>query len=467
MTIPTLSRIIVCALIGSLILFLKTDQAREPAPIRKANHSFVLTAQGNRNLDRAARANIEQSYGKLPMRFEANEGQTDPRVKFIARGAGYSVFLTGDEAALRLYRRELGNGEIAGRRTAETPVESMTLRMKLASSNSSNRVSGIGKLNSSSNYFTGNDPAAWRRGVSNYSKVKYESVYPGIDLVWYGNQRLLEHDFLVAPGADPCQIKLSFSGMDKMSIDGEGALALRAGGEDLRLLKPLAWQESNGDRRTVNCDYRIGDMNQVEFRLGEYDTTLPLVIDPVLVYSTYIGGIGADTGSDIAVDGEGSAYICGSTSSADFPGPSPIQPVKGASSEAFVLKINPAGSAIVFGAWIGGNGSDSAATVSVDQGGNIYLAGSTSSSDFPLQNPLQSSIRGPQDAFAVKIDSSGSTLLYSTYIGGTGADRVTDLAIDGAGNLHLTGATDSVDFPIVNAFQTVKNGSGAYASDNG
>src|SRR5262249_25257582 len=158
-----------------------------------------------------------------------------------------------------------------------------------------------------------------------------------------------------------------------------------------------------------------------------------------------------DSGLDISVDGAGAAYISGATTSSDFPGPGPIQSAKGASSDAYVLKINPAGDAIVFGAWIGGDGSDSAATLSVDQGGNVYLAGSTSSSNFPLQNPLQASRRGTQDAFAVKIDSSGSTLLYSTYIGGTGADRVTALAVTGDGNLYLTGITDSIDFPLVNA----------------
>jgi photosystem II stability/assembly factor-like uncharacterized protein len=385
----------------------------------------------------------------------------------MARGAGYSVFLTGDEAALQLHRREPWSGKTAERLTAETPVESMSLRMKLAGSNSSSRVSGVGKLNSSSGYFIGNDPAAWRKGISNYSKVKYESVYPGIDLVWYGNQQLLEHDFLIAPGADPSRIKLSFSGMDKMSIDGEGALVLRAGGEDLRVLKPQAWQESDGARRTISCDYRLSEKDQVEFRLGDYDSTLPLVIDPVLVYSTYIGGVGTESGLDIAIDSEGAAYICGSTASVDFPGPSPIQQVKGASTDAYVLKISPAGDAIVFGAWIGGDSGDSATTLSVDQDGNVYLAGNTSSSNFPLQNPLQPSRRGTTDAFAAKISASGSTLLYSTYIGGNGADRATALAIDNAGNLYLTGATDSIDFPLANAFQTVRRGSGAYVSDNG
>jgi len=439
---------------------------RNPSLNENAQYSSVPGARGKQNIDRTTRAHIEQAYGKLPMRFEANEGQTDARVKFIARGAGYSVFLTGDEAVMQLHKQELKSEGTAEQRAAETPVESVALRMKLAGSNSSSRVSGIGRLSSSSNYFIGNDPAAWRKGISNYSKVRYESVYPGIDLVWYGNQRLLEHDFLIAPGADPSRIRLSFSGMDKMSIDGEASLVLQAGDEDLRMLKPHAWQESTGGRRAISCDYSLSEKDQVEFRLGDYDTTLPLVIDPVLVYSTYIGGIGTDTGLDIAVDDAGAAYISGQTSSSDFPA-NQIRPTIRNLPDAYVLKINPAGDAIVFGALIGGDGGDSATTVSVDPGGNIYLAGSTSSTNFPLQNPLQTSRRGIQDAFAVKIDASGSTLLFSTYLGGEGIDSASSLAVAGDGNLYLTGSSDSGDFPLVNAFQTVKTGSGAYVSDNG
>ena len=462
-----LTRVIIFSLIAGVLLFLRPDQIRDPSLYKNPGYSFVPGARDKQNIDRTTRARVEQTYGKLPMRFEANEGQTNARVKFIARGAGYSVFLTGDEAVLRLRRREGDSERTAERRMAEMPVESVVLRMKLDGSNQSSRVSGIEKLPTTSNYFTGNNPAAWRRGVSNYSKVKYESIYPGIDLVWYGNQQTLEHDFMIAPGADPSRIKLSFSGADKMSIDGDGALVTQAGGEELRLLKPRAWQGSNGARRAITCDYRLGEKDQVEFLLGPYDTTLPLVIDPVLVYSTYIGGVGTDTGLDIAVDGEGAAYISGQTDSSDFPGPSPIQPARGTQTDAFVLKINPEGNAVVFGTWIGGNGFDSASTVSVDLSGNVYLAGSTSSLNFPLRNPLQSSRSGPSDAFAVKIDSSGSALIYSTYIGGTGADRANALAVDDAGSVYLTGDTDSGDFPVVNAFQSVKNGSGAYASDNG
>jgi uncharacterized protein (TIGR03437 family) len=386
----------------------------------------------------------------------------------MARGAGYSIFLTGDETVLQLRKGKSGDvgAEEGEKRMADRSVESADLRMKLSGSNPSSRVSGVGKLHTTSNYFIGNDPAAWRRGVSNYSKVKYESVYPGIDMVWYGNQQMLEHDFLIAPGADPSRIKLSFTGTDKVSIDGDGALVAQAGGEDLRMLKPHAWQESNGGRRAVNCEYSLSDKNQVEFRLGAYDTTLPLVIDPVLIYSTYIGGIGTDVGRGIAVDAEGAAYITGQTDSTDFPGPSQIQSAKGVATDAYVLKINPAGDAIVFGAWIGGNGSDSAISVAVDQDGAVYLAGATSSSNFPLQNPLQNSIRGPSDGFVAKINSSGSALLYSTYIGGTGTDNANGLAVDADGNLYLTGTTDSIDFPVVNAFQPFKNGGGAYSSDN-
>jgi len=461
-----LTRVIIFSLIAGALLFLRPDQIRDLSLNKNPGYSFVSVARDKQNIDRTTRARIEQAYGKLPMRFEANEGQTDARVKFMARGAGYSVFLTGDEAVMQLHKQELKTEGTAEMRTAETPVESVALRMKLAGSNSPSRVSGIGRLSSSSNYFIGNDPAAWRKGISNYSKVKYESVYPGIDLVWYGNQRLLEHDFLIAPGTDPSRIKLSFSGMDKMSIDGEGSLVLRAGDEDLRMLKPQAWQELTGGRRAISCDYSLSEKDQVEFRLGDYDTTLPLVIDPVLVYSTYIGGIGTDTGQDIAVDGAGAAYISGQTSSSDFPA-NPIQPTIRTLPDAYVLKINPAGDAIVFGALIGGDGGESAATVSVDPGGNVYLAGSTSSTNFPLQNPLQTSRRGILDAFAAKIDASGSTLLFSTYIGGEGIDNASSLAVAGDGDLYLTGSSDSGDFPLVNAFQTVKTGSGAYTSDNG
>jgi len=461
-----LTRVIIFSLIAVAILFLRPDQIRDVSLNKNPAYSFVPGARDKQKIDRTTRARIEQAYGKLPMRFEANEGQTDARVKFMARGAGYSVFLTGDEAVMQLHKQELKTEGTAELRTAETPVESVALRMKLAGSNSSSRVSGIGRLSASSNYFIGSDPAAWRKGISNYSKVKYESVYPGIDLVWYGNQQLLEHDFLIAPGADPSRIKLSFSGMDKMSIDGEGSLALRAGDEDLRMLKPQAWQELTGGRRAISCDYSLSEKNQVEFRLGDYDTTLPLVIDPVLVYSTYIGGIGTDTGQDIAVDDAGAAYISGQTSSLDFPA-NPIQPTIRNLPDAYVLKINPAGDAIVFGAMIGGDGGDSATAVSVDPGGNIYLAGSTSSTNFPLRNPLQNSRRGILDAFAAKIDASGSTLLFSTYLGGEGIDSASSLAVAGDGDLYLAGSSDSGDFPLVNAFQTVKTGSGAYTSDDG
>ncbi|MCI0664148.1 MAG: FG-GAP-like repeat-containing protein, partial [Acidobacteria bacterium] len=469
MTTRTLIRVIICTFIACAIFFLMPDQIRDPFINRNANYSFAPFTRDEQNIDSTTRTRLEQAYGKLPMRFEANEGQTDARAKFIARGAGYAVFLTDDETVLQLRKGKSGN-ERAGapeKQIAGQPGESVVLRMKLAGSNHSSRVSGLGKLQTTSNYFIGNNPAAWRSRVSNYSKVKYESVYPGIDLVWYGNQQLHEHDFLVAAGADPSRIKFSFSGTDKMSIDAEGSLVLRAGGEDLRLLKPVAWQESNGSRRTVNCDYRLSNKDQVEFRLGDYDKELPLVIDPVLIYSTYIGGIGTDTGQDIAVDCEGAAYITGQTSSADFPGPSPIQPVRGTLMDAYLLKINPAGDAVVFGTWIGGNGNDIGSSISVDLSGNTYLAGSTTSLNFPLQNPLQTSRNGLTDAFAVKINASGSMLLYSTYIGGTGIDGVSSLVVDANGNLYLTGSTDSGDFPLANAFQPLKNGSGAHASDNG
>jgi uncharacterized repeat protein (TIGR01451 family) len=442
-----------------VFLLLMTDRLGDPLLNINSDITEALNqvSRNEQKVDRVTRARIEQAYGKLPMRFEANQGQTAARVKFKARGAGYAVFLTSDEAIMQLHKA-----------TADQPVKSAALRMKLVGSNRSSRVSGIEKLQTTSNYFIGNDPAKWRRDVANYAGVRYDSVYPGIDLVWYGNQQRLEHDFLIAPGADPGLIKISFSGTEAMSIDGEGALVLRAGDEDLRLLKPLAYQESNGRRLTIACDYRIGRKDQVEFRLGDYDPKLPLVIDPVLVYSTYIGGIGGDSGLDIVVDGEGAAYIAGDTNSTDFPGPSPIQPApREASTQGFVLKINPAGDAVVFGTWIGGTGASRPFAVAIDSEGNVYLAGATNSPDFPLQNPRQSSIGGLFDAFALKINSSGSALLYSTYIGGRGEDLALALASGGNGKVYLAGRTDSGDFPVVNAFQPARNGGGVSTSGDG
>ena len=423
----------------------------------------------------ATRARIGRRYGDLPMLFEANRDQTDARVKFIARGPGYSLFLTGDEAVLRLRIADCGlriegadscSTEITNPQSAIRNPQSAILRMKLVGANRKPRVSGVEPLQTTSNYFIGNDPGKWRTNVANFAKVKYEAVYPGVDLVWYGNQQQLEHDFIVAPGADPKRIKLSFAGADSTTIDGEGALVLHTEGGDARLLKPVAWQEADGKRREIACDYRIVKKDRIGFRLGEYDRSRTLVIDPALAYSTYIGGAGLDLAYDIAVDNDGFAYITGQTDSADFPGPSPIQPAKSAQADAFVLKLNQAGDAVVYGAWLGGGSAEAGNEIAVDSTGAAVIVGVTSSDNFPTKNALQAVRKGTNDAFVAKLNSAGNDLIYSTYLGGALSDGANAVVVDASGNAYVTGVTDSLDFPLKGAFQNARQGSAFYASDN-
>jgi hypothetical protein len=247
-----------------------------------------------------ARATMGQAYGKLPQRFEANRGQTRSRAKFISRGKGFAVFLEESGAEIHLRNESAAHGP-----------RSATLRMKLVGAGSRLQIAGFDEQPGRSNYFIGSDSRQWITGVPAYSKVRYEEVWPGVDLIWYGNGQQLEHDFHLAPGADPAQIKLSFDGQQRMSIDQDGSLVLQTKGGELRLLKPVAWQEVDEGRRGVPCGYRLGKSNRLEFRLGEYDRGRALVIDPVLSYSTFLGGTGTDTGIGIAVDKDGAAYVTG------------------------------------------------------------------------------------------------------------------------------------------------------------
>ena len=272
------------------------------------------------------RAVIATQYGRLPLSFEANEGQTDGRVKFFSRGSGYSLFLTENEAVIAL--RKAGDAqkaakEVSGRMTPspgkEKSVAGATIRMELLGADSAVVPSGTDELPGKANYFIGNDPAKWRTNVPTYAKVRYASVYPGVDLVYYGNQGRLEYDFVVAPGADPRKIALKFCGAEKLILDEQGSLLLGTHGEDVRLEKPVVYQVVGGARRSVESGYTLMAGNTVCFQVGEYDRSRPLVIDPVLAYSTYLGGSGADIGNGIAVDSSGNAYVIGSTTSINFP----------------------------------------------------------------------------------------------------------------------------------------------------
>src|SRR5882724_4108897 len=280
----------------------------------------------------ARRLELAESYGRSPLRFEANQGQTDGRVKFLSRGNGYALFLTPAEAVLTL-RTPAGSGRDA------------VLRMKLLGSNPSPIITGEEELPGKSNYFIGHDPKRWRTRVSNYGRARFAGVYPGVDLVFYGNRRQLEYDFVVAPGADPSSITLGFAGADSLQIGPQGELTLQVRGGEVTWRKPVVYQEVAGVRRMVPGRYVRKGRTAVGFEVAPYDRRQPLILDPVLAYSTYLGGSDTDEGHGIAVDSSGNAYVTGVTYSTDFPAfpASAFQTVLSGNRDAFVTKLDAGG----------------------------------------------------------------------------------------------------------------------------
>lgn len=403
------------------------------------------------------RARISQ-YDGLPLQFEIRPDG------YLARGNGYSMLISGTDAILKLkvHAKETSTKNSIGETAA-------IIRMSLLGAQIPQRITGQDEAANKSNYFVGNDPSKWRRNVANFARVKIGQVYPGIDLVWYGNQRLLEHDFIVAPGADAGLIGMAFSGIDKIRLDRQGNLKLMLRDGELELRKPAAWQNINGERREVDCAFQVGKNGRVSFRLGHYDIRRELVIDPVLAYSSLIGGTNSDQGLDIAVDSQGAAYVTGRTFSTDFPVVNPLQPnsAKPDTEEVFVTKINPAGTAIVYSTYLGGDGFDEGSSIAVDGSGNVYLGGRTSSTNFPVTNGApQKSNAGLVDGFVAKLNPAGSTLVYSTLIGGNLADQVNSLAVDADGNVYVAGQSDSSDFASLN-LANIRQGSALYRSVNG
>ena len=393
------------------------------------------------------RLQIRTSFAQLPMIFEANQGQTDSRVKFMARGSGYGLFLTGDEAVLKLQTTKSRQ---------KSSVSDSVIRMQLSGASANPAVAGTDALPGTSNYFVGNDPAKWRRNVPQFARVRYHEVYPGIDLVYYGKQGKLEYDFEVAPGADPRQVAIRFQGTDQIAIDGDGQLVLKAGGGDVSFQAPRVYQKLGNEEKPVAGRFVLRGKDEAGFELGTYDRSRALVIDPVLQYSTYLGGTGDETSPSIAVDPGFNVYVSGTTTSATFPIPTGGTPpaLKGP-SDVFVAKLNSAGSALLFATYVGGAGTETSAGIAIDSGFNVAIAGTTDSTDFPAVNNFPTAtLAAGNHGFVTEIDSSGSALLYSAYLGGNGADAATGIAVDTKNKIYVTGTTTATDFPTTTgAFQ--------------
>ena len=396
---------------------------------------------------------IRAAYGKLPLQFEPNRGQADAGVRFLARGDGYSLRLTSTGSVLALHRPR-NPAPMVRSATGTSPqrpeeTRATVLQMSLVGANPVPRVAGAERLPGKVNSFIGKDPKKWRTNIPTYRMVRYENVYPGIDLVYYGGDRKLEYDFVVAPGADPSSVSLSFEGVDRVRLDPSGDLVLGSAGSPLRLRRPLIYQMVDGRRRPVSGGFRLAGRRQLRFQMAAYDTTKPLIIDPVLVYSTYVGGSGTEGQTSIAVDGSGSAYVTGFTNSLDFPASGGLyNTFRGGSYDTFVTKLDPTGSSAVFSTYLGGSDFDYPGAIAVDAGGNAVVTGYTFSPDFPVTpGALFPAIRSSVMAYITKLNPAGSALVYSTYFGGSGADFGFGVAVDAGGNAYVTGQTVSSDFP--------------------
>ena len=424
-------------------------------------------------LRRANPAGWQQAYGQLPLSFEQDPGAGCGGAGFVAHGSGCRLVLRPAEFLLVLGEPPVGGvkpvpGRTAGKGSKETSRtrEAAAVRMRLVGADSGAVAIGEQEQPGRVNRLIGNDSTQWRTGLPLFGRVRYQSVYPGVDLVYYGNQQRLEYDFVLAPGVAPEVLRLSFDGVQRMELNSAGDLMLQTTGGQVWQRKPLVYQERNGRRERIESGYVITGEKQVAFKIAAYDTTRPLIVDPILSYASYLGGRGIDVAWDIAVDATGSAYIVGETESVTFTNlvtSNTFQTNYGGGysigGDAFVLKLNPAGSAIEYFTYLGGSGIDGIYGVAVDAAGNAYVGGFTTSSDFPvLPTALQPIISGspntnsghyPLDGFVAKLDPTGSQLVYSTYLGGRSNDMVLAVAADANGNALVTGRAASTDFPGV------------------
>jgi Beta-propeller repeat len=448
--------VLTVAVAGGAALFSAPGAKNVQAINQSANKSQATVSAEQRGRVRA-------SLDALPLAFEANQGQTDPQVKYTARGNGYSVFLTASDTVFAITSAKHQASRIAGEhsqpRTTEK-AQSAAIDMRLVGGNLKPEIIAGNEVPGVINYYSGSDPKNWHTGVKQYSSVSYRDVYPGVNMVFHGAQRQLEFDFVVSPGADPKTIGLGFKGAQKLATDASGNLVLASSAGDVVLHKPVAYQEKDGKREIVDAAFQVKSRNEVGLNLGAYDRGQELVIDPSLSYSTYLGGTAEDDAYAIAIDGTGNAYVTGQTASTDFPHATGAFPTNAGGLDAFVSKIAPDGSGIVYSTYIGGTGNDSGNAIAVDASLNVYVAGGTMSTNFPTHGPFQANSGGGLDAFVLKLAPDGGSLVFSTYLGGSSDDVANGIAVDATG-VYAVGSTRSSDFPVQSALQSTFSGNSA------
>jgi aldose sugar dehydrogenase len=412
-------------------------EARSQVLDSKANADKDVRAPSGRSMPAL------QALANLPLAFEVNQGQMDRRIKFLARTAGGELQLSEDSVRLQFKRSALS--------------------FRFDGAHATPGVIGNGPLVERRNFLLGNDPSKWHTDVPTFRRVAYEQLYSGIDLTFYGNQKQIEYDFEVAPGADPRAIRLAFDHNVQARISPDGDLIIKSRGIELIQRKPAIYQTINGQRHTIEGRYKLLGDHKMGFEVAEYDHAKPLVIDPTLVYSTYLGGSGDDSGNSIATDSSGNVYVAGTTASMNFPAQTPAFVTSKALEDIFITKIDAAGANVLYSTYIGGSGRDRAGAIAIDSSGNAYVGGrvDSTSTNFPTTpGSLASSYRGGDfDGVVFKLNAQGNQLIYSTFFGGEENDSVEGIAVDAGGTAYVTGGTKSNAFPTtVSAYQGTRAG---------
>jgi len=425
---------------------------------------------------------IRSAYGKMPLRFIENRGQVDKKVRFYAKSGSSTIWFTNNEIvfdSVRLKNRaesakednvakedslsplgNFGNGVWLEKNTPEkSEYERHVLRMKIKESNANPVIAGQGSLQGTVNFLIGKDPQNWKTGIPAYGEVYYQDIYDGIDLRFYtADSGRMQYDYIVHPGADPANIVVAFEAVNGMEVTQNSDLLIKTTFGDILQKAPVIYQIIDGEKKRIagmfkihNDDIVANGSSKYGFSLASYDKNYPLVIDPEVVYSSYLGGSSDDRGDGIALDSSGNAFVTGSTLSFDFPTVNAQDPNLSGSEDAFVVKINAMGSEVIYSTYLGGSGYEYVNGIAVDNSGNTYLTGGTNSGNFPTVNALYPNLSGSDDAFVSKINASGSQPIYSTYIGGGSYEHGTGIAVDIAGNAYVTGLTMSGGFPTINA----------------
>ena len=441
----------------------------------QVNRQVITNPTTPNNLQRQTQT--KAAIAHAPLSFETNRGQTDPSVRYLSHGPGYTLFLTSNEAVFAFQNFELVHHSSNKpklpkisppfRKVGKTEVIRVGFE---GASSGTPKIEPAEELPGRTNYFIGNKPANWHTDIPAYRRATYTDLYPGVDLVYYGNQGQLEFDFKVKPGADPRLVQMRFDGAEHLEIGSQGELRIKGLTKEVLVKPPSIYQMIGGKKKQVSGRFELRGSVGAGFNVDEYDHRQPLVIDPVLTYSTFFGGTGNDWAAGVALDSQNNIYITGATTSTDFPVQNAYTTVGNTNGMAFVSKFDPTGTTLLYSSYFGGSKDDYGTSIAADSSGNAYVTGRANSPDFPVQNGFQTSLANPSgNAFVARFDTTQTgtaSLVYSTYLGGGGnssyaysSDSGNGIATDQSGNAYVTGLTtsdtSSAAFPTtVNALQS-------------